>query len=1333
MPKNTNIKSILVIGSGPIHIGQACEFDYSGTQALKALREEGYRVILVNSNPATIMTDPDLADATYIEPITTASVSAIIAKERPDALIATLGGQTSLNCALALHKEGILAQYQVELIGASINAITIAEDRTLFHEKMTEIGLNVPESYSATCLDGAKQIMQNLGLPLIVRSSFTLGGAGAAVVHSEGEAIAAFKHAFSQPGCQEISIDEALIGWKEFELEVVRDKKDNCIVVCGVENFDPLGIHTGDSITVAPIQTLTDDEYQAMRDAAFAVLRAVGVDTGGSNVQFALNPKNGRMVVIEMNPRVSRSSALVSKATGFPIAKIAAKLAVGYTLDELPNEITGGILPASFEPSIDYTVVKIPRFHDEKFNAQDLARGPQMRSVGEVMAIGSTFAESLQHAILSLEINASGFDSLPELDDDALKVLLKRHTSTHLWCLAESFRRGFSVEEVHAASFIDPWFLHQIKTIVTLEQNLGGQSLYDLDQTTLLSLKKHGFSDQRLAKLIHSTEAEVRSYRQELGIQPVYKCVDSCAGEFRTATAYLYSTYQQYCESKPGTKTKIMLIGSGPNRIGQGIEFDYVCVKAMQAFAKSGFETIMVNCNPETVSTDYDVADKLYFLPLTYEKVRDVIEHEKPTAVVLQFGGQTPLNLVDKLHQDGVPLLGLTAELVNITEDRDKFRDLIVHLGLKQPKNRAITHLDELDQALETLGFPLIIRPSFVLGGRGMEIVANKESLVAKLKTLFKTTSHAVLLEEFLTGAIEVDIDAVSDGDDIFIPTVLEHIEAVGVHSGDSACITPPYKLPLALTNLLHKQTKILARALKLKGLMNVQFAVKGSEVFLIEVNPRASRTTPFICKATGIPLIEIAVNCMLGISLKEQRCLTPVTLPYYCVKEAVLPFRKFSTSTPLLSPEMKGTGEVMGIGLTPHEAYLKAQIAAGNHCDEQNAKVVFTSGFAKNDPLLITLAKAGFTLIDELQPGKNPDLILVVDAHLDFLSFALQHHIPYASTYEASAMMVQSLCHNRAEEPFVKPLQKLYQQIRHPSKTRHVLTGMELNDQDIMAILTLAKLVKEKPENYSNALLHKNLAMIFEKPSFRTRLSFSLAMQSLGGTAVESVSTTRKSEEPRDLVRVLNGYCDFIMVRTHDDQGLEEMATYANVPLINGLSALYHPCQILADLLTLQEYFGTLAGLTMAYIGDGNNILHSLLLMAPQLGITINYCCPAANQPNEGLLAKSMAATPGMIHGHSTPETAVRDAHAVYTDVWTSMGFEQETDETSFTDFQVNEQLMAHAKPEAIFMHCMPMVRGKEVSVTLPDEPAAALFSQSENRLHVQKALLLFLHAYCA
>ncbi|MFA5959590.1 MAG: carbamoyl-phosphate synthase large subunit [Tatlockia sp.] len=1326
MPKNTEIKSILVIGSGPITIGQACEFDYSGTQALKALKEEGYRVILINSNPATIMTDPELADATYIEPITTDFVSAIIAKERPDALIATLGGQTALNCALDLHNKGILAQYQIKLIGASIEAITLAEDRTLFHQKMREIGLDVPQSITAHSVQAAVSSMQDLGLPLIIRSSYSLGGAGAVLVYSEAEALDLFQQIFAEPNGQEISIDEALIGWKEFELEVVRDKNDNCIVVCGVENVEPLGIHTGDSITVAPIQTLTDVEYQCMRAAAFAVLRAVGVETGGSNVQFAVNPQTGRMVVIEMNPRVSRSSALVSKATGFPIAKIAAKLAVGYTLDELGNEITSGALPASFEPSIDYVVVKIPRFHDEKFNAKDLSRGPQMRSVGEVMAIGSTFAESLQYAISSLEIHATGLDSLAELSDEELKSLLKRHAPNHLWCLAESFRRGVPMEEVQVASAIDPWFLEQINTLVKAEQSLG--SLSELDKSALLTLKKQGFSDERLAQLTHTSEQAVRDYRQHSGIVPVYKSVDSCAGEFRTDTAYLYSTYQEYCESKPSTNPKIMIIGSGPNRIGQGIEFDYVCVKAIQAFTKAGYETIMVNCNPETVSTDYDVASKLYFVPLRFEKIKDLIDKEKPDAIALQFGGQTPLNLVEKLHQAGAPLLGLTQAIVNITEDRDQFSALVHKLGLKQPKNKAIRSLDELEHVLQSLQFPLILRPSFIIGGRGMEVVLDEVLLKEKLTALFKQSNHAILLEEYLGGAIEVDVDAVSDGETVFIPTVLEHIEAAGVHSGDSACITPPSSLSPALVNLIHQQTRALANALQLKGLMNVQFAVKGEDVFLIEVNPRASRTVPFICKATGIPLVELAVNCLLGKSLKEQRCVTPVALPYYCVKEAILPFKKFATSSPILSPEMKGIGEVMGIGRTAYEAFLKAQIAAGHDFSRGFTGTVLVSGVAANDPLFANLAKAGFRVLHATEGLGKPDFVIAIDGSLANLSYALQHDLPYVSTYEAAKMIVQSLLETKQQEVCITPLQTLYSQIRHPIKTRHFLTGLEWSKEDLLFLLEYASKLKKTPQHYANALANKSLALVFEKNSFRTRLSFTRAIQSLGGHAIESVSTTRKPEEPRDVIRVLNGYCDWVMVRTHAEETLLEMATYATIPIINGLSALYHPCQILADLLSLQEYFGKLEGLTLAYLGDGNNILHSLLEIAPQLGITLHYCCPPTNQPNAQILARAIRQASQKIHCHTKPEEAVANVHAVYTDVWTSMGFEDQCTEEQFAGFQVNEALMAHAKPEALFMHCMPMTRGKEVSLTLPDSPASAIYTQSENRLHVQKALLLFL-----
>jgi carbamoyl-phosphate synthase large subunit len=1328
MPKNSAIKSILVIGSGPINIGQACEFDYSGTQALKALKEEGYRVILVNSNPATIMTDPELSDATYIEPLTTAYLKAIIEKEKPDALIATLGGQTSLNCALALHREGVLAQLQVKLIGASIEAITLAEDRTLFHQKMREIGLDVPASRTAHQVDEAIQIMNELGLPLIVRSSFTLGGKGAFIVHNADDAIQVFKQVFSDVNTKEITLDEALIGWKEFELEVVRDQKDNCIVVCGVENVDPLGIHTGDSITVAPIQTLSDKEYQTMRDAAFKVLRAVGVDTGGSNVQFAIHPQTGRMVVIEMNPRVSRSSALVSKATGYPIAKIAAKLAVGFTLDELANDITLGALPAAFEPSIDYVVVKIPRFHDEKFNAQSLSRGPEMRSVGEVMAIGSTFAESLQLAMCSLETGVSGFDPLDTLDVSELKSLLSRHTSVHLWAIAESYRRGILEDEIQSLTQIDPWFLLQIKQLVFMEQTLQGKNLQALNHGDLLVLKKNGFSDQRIAQLTGSDESHVRQLRHTLKIHPVYKCVDSCAGEFEASTAYLYSTYQTYCETTVSSKPKILIVGSGPNRIGQGIEFDYVCVKAIQAFSGAGFETIMLNCNPETVSTDFDVASKLYFVPLTFEKVLDIIEKEKPSAVALQFGGQTPLNLMKRLEDAGVPLMGLNSNIVQMTEDREHFRTLVNALGLKQPKNITLNPKDNWEDQIESLQFPLIIRPSFVLGGSGMEVIADKKTFKTKLTALFKTTGHPVLVEEFLDGAIEVDVDAVSDGEDVFIPTVLEHIEPAGIHSGDSACITPPYRLSPAITGLIHRQTRQLAKKLALKGLMNIQFAVKDAVVYLIEVNPRASRTTPFICKATGISLIDIAVLCMLGTSLRQQRCLSPVSLPFYCVKEAVLPFHKFATSRPFLSPEMKSTGEVMGIGATPYEAFLKAQIGAGNLMPHQDVITVFVSGFDMRNELMQWLIAPPFKVVNTLDASNPPSMILSVNGCVEHLSFALQYHIPYASTFEAATMLVKSVLEAGHQDINVHALQVHYQHLKHPVKTRHCLTGCELTANEVHVLLDMALAMKHNPEHYQQAMAKKSLAMIFEKPSFRTRLSFAMAIQSMGGIAIESVSNTRKQEEPTDQVRVLNGYADFIMVRTHDEQILQDMAVYATSPIINGLSALHHPCQVFADLLSLQETFSTLDGLTLAYIGDGNNILHSLMLLAPRLGVSVHYCCPPHNQPNQNIVEKALINHGDLIRSFTTPEAAVHQAHAVYTDVWTSMGFEVQSGNKAFNGFQVNEALMSQARPEAVFMHCMPMERGNEVSLTLPDSPASIIFTQSENRMHVQKALMWLL-----
>jgi carbamoyl-phosphate synthase large subunit len=1350
MPKNTHINSILVIGSGPIKIGQACEFDYSGTQALKALREEGYRIILINSNPATIMTDADLADATYIEPITPAFVKAIIEQEKPDALIATLGGQTALNCALALHEQGVLLQHKIQLLGASIASIQLAEDRQLFHQAMQKIGLDVPKSHVAHNLEDALRALATLGLPIVARSSFSLGGLGSGVLKTEKEAALFFEQYFATHPDQSLTLDEGLIGWKEFELEVVRDQKDNCIVVCGVENVDPLGIHTGDSITVAPIQTLTDPEYQKMRNAAFAVLRTIGIETGGSNVQFAINPKDGRMVIIEMNPRVSRSSALVSKATGFPIAKIAAKLAIGYTLDELQNEITEGQLPASFEPSIDYIITKIPQFHDEKFQTSHLPLGTKMRSVGEVMGIGSTFLESLHYAMESLDISKTSLREIQTLSDEALIEKIKNYPSNMLWVVAEGFRRKFSLEDLHALTLIDPWFLSQLEQLVQMEKAVLGKTLADIDKGTFLHLKKNGFSDKAIAKLLPTSEQAVRAHRLGLNQRPVYKSIDSCAGEFKTATAYLYQTYQDHCEAKVTLHKKVMVLGSGPNRIGQGIEFDYVCVKAIRAFAKAGYETIMVNCNPETVSTDYDVADKLYFIPITYERILDLIEKEKPDLIALQFGGQTPLNLLSQLEKENVPLVGLNEDIVSITEDRAKFRDFIKSLNLEQPTNHILHSLHELENILPLLHFPVIVRPSFILGGKGMEIISNEHRLKEKLASLLQSNAsnaHSVLIEEFLQNAIEVDVDAISDGEGVFIPTLLEHIEAAGIHSGDSACITPPYQLTQAMIQVIHQQTKCLIKALKIKGLVNIQFAICGSKVYVIEVNPRASRTLPFICKATGLPLVDIAVHCMLGQTLAAQHCLSPVTLPYYYVKEAVFPFQNFSNTSAQLGPEMKATGEVMGIGRTPEEAFLKAQMAVGyaNGVSLSSTKKIFISGLSEEQRLFTTLQQAGFFLTSEFKDKEKdrdrdqlPDLMLILDNDPTYLSLAIQHNIPYVSTLEAANMMVNSLIasHHYSDAIFLQPIQKQHKKIKHPSKTKHLLTGMELTSQDILEILTLAAAIKKDPKPYAHALEGKNLVMLFEKPSFRTRLSFHLAIESLGGVAIESVGSTRKTEAPKDSIRVLNGYCDFIMVRTHDDNDLKEMATHATVPIINGLSALYHPCQALADLLSLQECFGTLQGLTLTYIGDGNNVLHNLLLMAPKVGVAIRYSCPKGHEPDTEVLvnAKQASASPEMITSYTTPEDAVKDAHAVYTDVWVSMGFENENRNkdddchSHFQNFQVNEQLMSKARADAVFMHCMPMERGKEVSTSLPDEPCSIIFSQSENRLHVQKAVLIYL-----
>ncbi len=929
MPKRTDIHSILIIGAGPIVIGQACEFDYSGAQACKALREEGYRVILVNSNPATIMTDPEMADATYIEPINWQTLAAIIERERPDALLPTMGGQTGLNCALDLARHGVLEKYGVELIGASREAIDRAEDREKFKQAMTRIGLASARSGIAHSLEEAMQVQAGIGFPVIIRPSFTLGGTGGGIAYNMEEFVAICERGLEASPTRELLIEESLIGWKEFEMEVVRDRADNCIIVCSIENLDPMGVHTGDSITVAPAQTLTDREYQRMRDAAIAVLREIGVDTGGSNVQFAINPADGRMIVIEMNPRVSRSSALASKATGFPIAKVAAKLAVGYTLDELKNEITGGATPASFEPSIDYVVTKVPRFAFEKFPKANDRLTTQMKSVGEVMAIGRTFQESLQKALRGLEVGADGLDE-KSTDVDEIESELGNPGPERIWYVADAFRVGMSLNEVHAYSRIDPWFLAQIQDLVRQEASLRGHALADLNRETLLELKRNGFSDRRLGRLLGVSEHEVRARRWALGVHPVYKRVDTCAAEFATATAYLYSTYEEECEAAPTDRRKIMVLGGGPNRIGQGIEFDYCCVHAALALREDGFETIMVNCNPETVSTDYDTSDRLYFEPLTLEDVLEIVRIERPLGVIVQFGGQTPLKLARDLEKNGVPIIGTSPDAIDRAEDRERFQQLIDALGLKQPPNRcARTDAEALAMAAE-IGYPLVVRPSYVLGGRAMEIVREEADLVRYMREAVKVSNDSpVLLDRFLNDAIEVDVDAVADGDQVVIGGIMQHIEQAGVHSGDSACSLPPYSLSEALQDELRRQTAALARGLGVVGLMNIQFAIKGDTVYVLEVNPRASRTVPYVSKATGRPLAKIAARCMTGRTLKAQGIEHEIVPPYYAVKEAVFPFRKFPGVDPLLGPEMKSTGEVMGVGETFGEAFLKSQYAA--------------------------------------------------------------------------------------------------------------------------------------------------------------------------------------------------------------------------------------------------------------------------------------------------------------------------------------------------------------------------------------------------------------------
>jgi carbamoyl-phosphate synthase large subunit len=990
MPKRSDLKSILIIGAGPIVIGQACEFDYSGAQACKALRDEGYRVILVNSNPATIMTDPEMADVTYIEPITWSMVARIIEKERPDALLPTMGGQTALNCALDLAREGVLDKFGVEMIGAKKEAIDKAEDREKFKLAMAKIGLASPRSALAHSFEEAKQLQAMVGFPTIIRPSFTLGGTGGGIAYNEEEFATICQRGLEASPTKELLIEESVIGWKEFEMEVVRDQKDNCIIVCSIENLDPMGVHTGDSITVAPAQTLTDKEYQVMRDASIACLREIGVETGGSNVQFAINPADGRMVIIEMNPRVSRSSALASKATGFPIAKIAAKLAVGYTLDELKNDITGGATPASFEPTIDYVVTKVPRFAFEKFPQADDRLTTQMKSVGEVMAIGRNFQESLQKALRGLEVGVDGFN-LKSVDMEKIGDELAYPRGERLWYVADAFGVGMSLEDIHRFTKIDPWFLVQIKDLVDTELEIEKKTLADFGEPELRALKRKGFSDRRLAYLWKTTEHEVRKKRHALGIRPVYKRVDTCAAEFETGTAYMYSSYDEEDESRPTANRKIMVLGGGPNRIGQGIEFDYCCVHAALALREDGFETIMVNCNPETVSTDYDTSNRLYFEPLTLEDVLEIVDKEKPEGVIVQFGGQTPLKLARALEAAGVPIIGTSPDSIDRAEDRERFQKLLDELKLAQAPNRTARTEDEALAAAKEIGYPVVVRPSYVLGGRAMEIVHAETDLRRYMREAVKVSNDSpVLIDRFLNDAIEVDVDAVSDGKDVLIGGIMEHIEQAGVHSGDSACSLPPYSLSRELQDEMRRQTIAMAKALNVVGLMNVQFAIQDGKVYVLEVNPRASRTVPFVSKATGVPLAKVAARCMVGKTLASQGALREVIPPYFSVKEAVFPFIKFPGVDTILGPEMKSTGEVMGVGQTFAEAFVKSQLAAG-----------------------VRLPKGGKAFLSV----RNEDKARMVDVArvLDRLGFALVATRGTAAALEKAGLKVQPI--NKVQE----------------------------------------------------------------------------------------------------------------------------------------------------------------------------------------------------------------------------------------------------------------------------------------------------------------------------
>jgi carbamoyl-phosphate synthase large subunit len=1071
MPKRTDINSILIIGAGPIVIGQACEFDYSGAQACKALREEGYRVILVNSNPATIMTDPEMADATYIEPITWQTVAKIIEKERPDALLPTMGGQTALNCALDLDTHGVLTEFGVEMIGASKEAIDKAEDRDLFRHAMRKIGLDMPHSAVAHSMEEARQVQAPIGFPCIIRPSFTMGGSGGGIAYNREEFEEICERGLDLSPTNELLIEESIIGWKEYEMEVVRDRADNCIIICSIENLDPMGVHTGDSITVAPAQTLTDKEYQIMRDASLAVLREIGVDTGGSNVQFAINPENGRMIIIEMNPRVSRSSALASKATGFPIAKVAAKLAVGHTLDELRNEITGGVTPASFEPSIDYVVTKVPRFAFEKFPAADDRLTTQMKSVGEVMAIGRTLQESLQKALRGLETGKTGLD--PMLSDPCGEAArehilreLRQPRGDRLWFVADAFRAGMSLQEVHDTCMIDPWFLVQIQDLVSEEGRVAEQGVDALDYERLWGLKRKGFSDARLATLLGVKEAEVRAKRHGLGVRPVYKRVDTCAAEFASDTAYMYSSYEEECEAEPSAKQKIMVLGGGPNRIGQGIEFDYCCCHAAFAMREDGYETIMVNCNPETVSTDYDTSDRLYFEPLTLEDVLEIIHKENPTGIIVQYGGQTPLKLAEDLHDAGAPIIGTSPDSIDLAEDRERFQQLIQAEGLLQPPNRTAVEDEQAVQLAAEIGYPLVVRPSYVLGGRAMEIVYGEEDLRRYMQTAVSVSNDSpVLLDRFLDDAIEVDVDAISDGKDVLIGGIMEHIEQAGVHSGDSACSLPPYTLSQHIQDRMREQMRTMARALNVVGLMNAQFAIKGEDIYILEVNPRASRTVPFVSKATGLPLAKIAARCMAGKTLTEQGATEEVIPKSFFVKEAVFPFVKFPGVDTLLGPEMKSTGEVMGVSSTFGEAFGKAleggsvrlprsgnALISVREADRPRAVQVAADlhalGFeiygTRGTGAAINAAGTPCTVVNKVAEGrphivdmiKNDDFSLIINTTEGRQSIedsrsirrqALQHKVSYTTTIAGAEAAVMTL--QQPDELHVHSLRELHGQ----------------------------------------------------------------------------------------------------------------------------------------------------------------------------------------------------------------------------------------------------------------------------------------------------------------